>query len=166
MEKRRYCSLGAISPLFHNILLPVVKTGTRFSLRDKQLFEISRVEITRVGCVSATARHSILVIKCGDVCIVGSLLDFVATYCKAFLFDLVQCPVVSGESSLASDHSCVGLVIRRLQVRPLPGRQHSFMEIDHEIFSMVILSFPLIQEGQLSVSYERMCRVLVNRLED
>ena len=35
---------------------------------------------------------------------------------------------------------------------PRPGRQHSFVEIDHEIFSMVILSLPLIQEGQLSVS--------------
>ena len=46
------------------------------------------------------------------------------------------------------------------------GRQHSFMEIDHEIFSMVILSLPLIQEGQLSVSGERMCTILVNRLED
>ena len=43
---------------------------------------------------------------------------------------------------------------------------HSFVEIDHEIFSMVILSLPLIQEGQLSVSGERMCTVLVNRLED
>ena len=32
-----------------------------------------------------------------------------------------------------------------------------FVEIDHEIFSMVILSLPLIQEGQLSVSGERMC---------
>ena len=32
------------------------------------------------------------------------------------------------------------------------GRQHSFVEIDHEIFSTVILSLPLIQEGQLSVS--------------
>ena len=31
------------------------------------------------------------------------------------------------------------------------GRQHSFAEIDHEIFSTVILSLPLIQEGQLSV---------------
>ena len=46
------------------------------------------------------------------------------------------------------------------------GWQHSFMEIDHEIFSMVILSLPLIQEGQLSVSGERMCTILVNRLED
>ena len=37
---------------------------------------------------------------------------------------------------------------------------------DHEIFSTVILSLPLIQERQLSVSGERMCTVLVNRLED
>ena len=44
--------------------------------------------------------------------------------------------------------------------------QHSFVEIDHEIFSMVILSLLLIQEGQLSVSGERMCTILVNRLED
>ena len=44
--------------------------------------------------------------------------------------------------------------------------QHSFVEIDREIFSMVILSLPLIQEGQLSVSGERMCTILVNRLED
>ena len=46
------------------------------------------------------------------------------------------------------------------------GRQHSFMEIDREVFSTVILSLPLIQEGQLSVSGERMCTILVNHLED
>ena len=45
---------------------------------------------------------------------------------------------------------------------PHRGRQHSFVEIDHEIFSTVILSLPLIQEGQLSVSGERMCTILVN----
>ena len=49
---------------------------------------------------------------------------------------------------------------------PRRGQQHSFVEIDHEIFSTVILSLPLIQEGQLSVSGERMCTILVNRLED
>ena len=49
---------------------------------------------------------------------------------------------------------------------PRLGRQHSFVEIDHEIFSTVILSLPLIQEGQLSVSGERMCTIVVNRLED
>ena len=55
VEKRRNCSLGAISPLFHNIFYMLldfhVKAGTRFSLRDKRLFEISEVEITRVNCM-------------------------------------------------------------------------------------------------------------------
>ena len=52
------------------------------------------------------------------------------------------------------------------------GQQHSLVEIDHEIqctyvhvLSTVILSFLLIQDGQL-VSNERMCTILVNRLED
>ena len=45
----------------------------------------------------------------------------------------------------------------------LTGQQHQFVEIDHEIFSTVILSFLLIQEGQLSVSGERMCTMIVNR---
>ena len=49
---------------------------------------------------------------------------------------------------------------------PRRCRQHSFMQIDHEIFSTVILSLTLIQEGQLPVSGERMCTILVNRLED
>ena len=35
-----------------------------------------------------------------------------------------------------------------------------------KFFSTVILSLSLIQEGQLSVSGEIMCTVLVNRLED
>ena len=45
---------------------------------------------------------------------------------------------------------------------PRRGRHHSFVEIDHEIFSTVILSLPLIQGGRLSVSGE----ILVNRKED
>ena len=45
-------------------------------------------------------------------------------------------------------------------------RQDSAVEIDHEIFSTVILSLLLIQEGHLSVSGERMCTILVDRLED
>ena len=49
---------------------------------------------------------------------------------------------------------------------PRRGRQHSFVEIDHEIFSTVILSLALIQNRQVSVSGERMCTILVNRLED
>ena len=55
----------------------------------------------------------------------------------------------------------------RSQVRPPPrSRQHSFVEIDHEIFSVVILFLLLNQEGQLLVSGERMCTILVNCLED
>ena len=49
---------------------------------------------------------------------------------------------------------------------PHRGQQYSFVEIDREIFSTVILSLLLIQEGQLSVSGERMCTILVNRIED
>ena len=49
---------------------------------------------------------------------------------------------------------------------PRRGRQHSFTETDHEILSTVILSLPLIQERQLSVSGERMCTLLVKCLED
>ena len=47
-----------------------------------------------------------------------------------------------------------------------PAEVGNLVEIDHEIFSTVILSLPLIQGGQLSVSGERMCTILVNRLED
>ena len=49
---------------------------------------------------------------------------------------------------------------------PRRGRQQSFVEIDHEIVSRVILSLPLIQEGQFSVFGERMCTILVNPLEN
>ena len=37
-----------------------------------------------------------------------------------------------------------------------PARPHTFMEIDHEIFSTVILFLPLIQEGLVSVTSESM----------
>ena len=43
---------------------------------------------------------------------------------------------------------------------------NSFVEIDHEIFPTFILFLHLIQEGQLSVSGEQMCTILVNCLED
>ena len=36
-------------------------------------------------------------------------------------------------------------------------QQHPFVNIDHEMFSMVIFSLPPIQEGHLSVSGKRMC---------
>ena len=36
-------------------------------------------------------------------------------------------------------------------------RQHFFVEFGHEIVSTAILSLPLIQEGQLSVTGDRIC---------
>ena len=48
----------------------------------------------------------------------------------------------------------------------LDARPTGHQEIDHEIFSMVVLFLLLIQEGQLSVSDKSMCTILVNCLED
>ena len=40
-----------LSTIFYYLMLNFyVKTGIRFSLRDKRLFEITEVEITRVDC--------------------------------------------------------------------------------------------------------------------
>ena len=78
------------------------------------------------------------------------------------IFDRTTCPQrLGGAFGCASDWRPGGCGFD-----PCRDRQHSFVEIDHEIFSTVILSLPLIQEGQLSVSGERMCTILVNRLED
>ena len=75
--------------------------------------------------------------------------------------------VTDKAAGLSGSVGCtVRLETRRSRVQPRQGRQHSFVEIDQEIFSTVILSLPLIQEGQLSVSGKRMCTILVNRLED
>ena len=55
-ENGKNCSWGAILPLstiFYYLMLDFyVKTGIRFSLRDKRLFEITEVEIKRVDCIS------------------------------------------------------------------------------------------------------------------
>ena len=48
----------------------------------------------------------------------------------------------------------------------IPARYHTFVEIDHEIISTVILLFPLIYSRRVVVSYKRkyMHKLLVNRL--
>ena len=41
-----------LSAIFYYLMLDLyVKTGIRFSLQDKRLFEITEVEITRVDCI-------------------------------------------------------------------------------------------------------------------
>ena len=43
-----------LSTMFYCLMLNFyVKIGIRFSLRDKRLFEITEVEITRVDCMSS-----------------------------------------------------------------------------------------------------------------
>ena len=52
------------------------------------------------------------------------------------------------ENGLCGSVGCaVRLETRRSRVQPRQGQQHSFVEIDREIFSTVILSLPLIQGG-------------------
>ena len=50
-----------LSTIFYYLMLDFnVKTGIRFSLRDKRLFEITKVEITRVDCTSYLARFWVI----------------------------------------------------------------------------------------------------------
>ena len=63
--------LFLFSTVFYYLLLDIhLKTGTRFSLRDKRLFEISEVGITRVDCfVSALSLE--IIIYCISVCCIS-----------------------------------------------------------------------------------------------
>ena len=64
-------------------------------------------------------------------------------------------------------HSTVHQTCDQEVAGSIPARSAAFFRgDDHEIFSMVILSLLLIQEGQLSVSIERMLTILINHLED
>ena len=52
------------STIFCNLILDFcVKTRTRFSLRDKQLFEIIEVEITGVDCICFMGLKMVLMTK-------------------------------------------------------------------------------------------------------
>ena len=65
----KYCGKGKkiapqeqfllFSTIFCNLILDFcVKTRTRFSLRDKRLFEITEVEITRIDCIWYSPKKS------------------------------------------------------------------------------------------------------------
>ena len=48
-----------LSTIFYYLMLNFyIKTGIRFSLRDKRLFEITEVEITRVDCSIITCMRN------------------------------------------------------------------------------------------------------------
>ena len=52
-------------------------------------------------------------------------------------------PVGQSVTNLLADSGVVSLI---------PGWPHIFVEVDHQIFSTVVLLIPLIQEGLLSVT--------------
>ena len=56
--------------------------------------------------------------------------------------------VAQSVASLSADPGVASLILAQV---------HTFMKIDHEIISTVILFLPLIQEGLFSVTSESMC---------
>ena len=96
------------------------------------------------------------------------LADIHSTFLQTSTLSKMQMSIIFPHGRPQYIKMGIHMKIRRLRVRPPLGWQHSFMEIDHLILSTVSLSLLLIQEGQLSVSGERMtlCTILVNCLED
>ena len=64
--------------------------------------------------------------------------------------------VISNNIKLAGPSSSVDWYSRGRGFDP-PVRQHSFVEVGHGIISTAILSLPLIQVGQFSVTGEKIC---------
>ena len=64
------------------------------------------------------------------------------------LLHFIPCPIAQLVASPTADPEVASLIT---------ARSHTFMEIDHEIISAVILLLPLIQEGLLSFTSESMC---------
>ena len=93
-------------------------------------------------------------------------------HCISFLFSFRKCRHKKTELPYA-----VKIISRRVDVnrevtllKLCQGHSNIIQLIDvfyDEVrFVFVILSLPLIEEGQLSVSGKRMCTILVNCLED
>ena len=82
------------------------------------------------------------------------------------MYILTSCAILTykSESMPQSDAHPTGDQVAGLHPRRV--WQHSFVKIDHEIFSTVILSLSLIQEGQRQFLAKECTQVLVNRFED
>ena len=82
------------STIFCNLILDLcVKTRTRFSFRDKQVFEITEAEITRVDCIKTlkTGRTA------GPDSNENRLLKELARPLSALLIDRVNCSLLNGK---------------------------------------------------------------------
>ena len=86
----------------------MLKTGSRFSLRDKLLFKISEVEITRVDCISYfSIKTSVVVFK--QRCIAEALLMIlVSTTCfHGEIRKICGYPLLSGAMLLENEQFIV-----------------------------------------------------------
>ena len=87
---------------------------------------------------------------------------------------IVVCPVVTTDlcipGRVAQSVTCLAtdacLTADPGVASSIPARYHTFVEIDHEIISKVILLLPLIYSRRVVVSYKRkyVHKLLVNRL--
>ena len=79
-----------LSTIFcYRVLDFYVKTGIRFSLRDKRIFEITEVEITRVDCTTprpANGEVHFSDIQCHDCCFVCHLIRQFVNLVTLWLF--------------------------------------------------------------------------------
>ena len=140
--------------LFHWMQLSPFKCICSFFSIEKMYY--LHKATSAVSCVKPSASQ--WEASCDDV---GFLTVYRRIYHRKFFLLSNQTAGLGGSVGYSFDWRPGGR-----EFNPRRGWQHSFVEIDDEIFSTVILSLPLIQEGQMSVSGKRMFIILVNRLED
>ena len=107
MEKARNCSKGeklllksnfsSYPQYFYLLLSFYVRTGTRISLRDKRLFEITEVEIARVDCIRREIRKTMFELS-SILLLPGALLyeikePHVAKLCEKYFFSVRLLPL-------------------------------------------------------------------------
>ena len=84
--------------------------------------------------------------------------DFLSDFMvRIFFFQLIIKTVTAGPDSSVG---CMSAWFSDSCGLESGTEKHSFVEIAHEMISTVILSLPLIQVGQLSVTGERMCTII------
>ena len=90
------------------------------------------------------------------MCLVATKLVFGVSD-KAILKPIASDIETSYYNKISSEASLDNAIYFPGVASSIPARTYTFVEIDHEIISTVILRLPLIQERTLSVTSESMC---------
>ena len=121
-----------------------VKARTRISLRDKRLFEISEVEITRVDCMSLlqAIRCCMLIIYCSNVMFYRILIftccrPYVINYSKAIFYQVLIFPFC---------HTLLYAFYKLQQGHPIvcycfPAASHTLLYANHLLQKGNLLSY-------------------------